>query len=219
MLRFKFEEQLKHLNASLVEMGELVKIAIAGASKALVDQDIELAKQIIDNDDKLDIMEKEIEHLCMKIIWQQQPVASDLRLVSAILKMLTDLERIGDQASDISEITILLADKKYIKKLEHIPQMAEISMKMVSDSIDAFIKKDLFLARDVITRDDFVDDLFLQVKNELIDLIKINAENCEQAVDLLMIAKYYERIGDHAENVAEWVVYSITGEHKNKQVM
>jgi phosphate transport system protein len=219
MLRFRFDEQLKQLNNSLIEMGELVKVAIADASKALVEQDVVLAQKIIDSDDLLDVMEKEIEHICLKIIWQQQPVAGDLRLVSAILKMLTDLERIGDQASDISEITILLADKKYIKKLEHIPQMAEITMKMVTDAINAFIHKDIDLARYVIACDDDVDDLFLKVKNELIDLIKVNAENCEQAVDLLMIAKYYERIGDHAENVAEWVVFSITGEHKDKQVM
>ena len=219
MMRRRFEEQLVQLNNSLIEMGEMVKQAIGDASKALVNQDVELAQTIIDLDDEIDSMEKEIESFCLKVIGQQQPVARDLRLISSILKMLTDLERIGDQAADISELTIYLAGKQYIKKLEHIPQMAEVTVKMVTDSIEAFVNKDAEMARAVIALDDVVDDLFVQVKNELMELIKINVENSDQAIDLLMIAKYYERIGDHAENLAEWVVFSITGEHKDKRNM
>jgi len=219
MMRKRFEEQLVQLNSALIEMGQMVKQAISDASKALVNQDIELAQTIIDLDDEIDSIEKEIEAFCLKVIGQQQPVARDLRLISSILKMLTDLERIGDQAADISELTIFLADKQYIKKLEHIPQMAELTTKMVTDSIEAFVNKDADMARAVIALDDKVDDLFVLVKNELIGLININTANSDQAIDLLMIAKYYERIGDHAENLAEWVVFSITGEHRDKNNM
>jgi len=218
-MRSRFDEQLKLLNAALIEMGASVEQAIADATQALINQDVALAQKIIDADDIVDNKEKEIESLCLKLILQQQPVARDLRLVSAVLKMITDLERIGDHASDISEITILLADKPYIKKLEHIPQMAEATMKMVMGSIDAFVKMDLELAKEVIAYDDKVDDLFVIIKNELISLIKENADHSDQAIDLIIIAKYYERIGDHATNVAEWVVFSLTGMHKNISIM
>jgi len=149
----------------------------------------------------------------MRLLLQQQPVARDLRLISAALKMITDMERIGDQSSDIAEIAIMMAGTPYIKKLEHIPLMAEAAIKMVADSIDAFVRKDLKLARSVIEYDDVVDDLFDKVTNDLIQIIGADSKNGKQAIDLLMIAKYYERIGDHAENIAEWVEYSITGKH------
>jgi len=210
-MRSKFDQQLTTLYNSLIEMGGFVEQAIADANKALVKQDIALAKKTIAFDDEIDRKEREIESLCLRLLLLQHPVASDLRLVSAGMKIITDLERIGDHASDLSSIAIALAGKPYIKELVHIPQMAEATMKMVTESIDAFVKKDLKLARQVIAYDDVVDDLFQEVKSELIGLIKENADNGDQAMDLLMIAKYFERIGDHAVNIAEWVVFSITG--------
>jgi len=218
-MRSKFDEQLNQLNNTLIEMAEIVKRAIADANKALIAQDVELARKIIASDDEIDNKEKEIESLCLKIILQQQPVARDLRLISAVLKIITDLERIGDHATDISEITLLLAGSQYIKKLEHIPQMAVATTKMVTDSIDAFVKKDLGLARTVIAYDDEVDNLFEMVKKDLTELIKENIDNSDQAIDLIMIAKYFERIGDHATNVAEWIVFSLTGTHKDSKIM
>ena len=218
-MRSRFDEQLNNLHNELIEMGAYVEQAIADATKALIQQDVALAKKIIASDDIVDDKEKEIESLCLKLILQQQPVARDLRLVSAVLKMITDLERIGDHASDISEITLLLAGKQYVKKMEHIPQMAEATMKMVTESIDAFVKNDLKLAREVIASDDIVDDLFGVVKNELIEIIKENADHSDQAIDLIIIAKYFERIGDHATNIAEWVVFSLTGTHKDIRIM
>jgi phosphate transport system protein len=185
----------------------------------LIEQDVAIAQAIIDSEHEIDLQEKEIEKLCLEIILQQSPVASDLRLISAVQKIITDLERIGDHAEDISEITIHLADKQYMKKLEHIPQMAEATMKMVTDSIDAFVKKDLELARSVIEYDDVIDDLFQKVKKDLIELINKNPDNGDQAIDLIMAAKYFERIGDHAENIAEWIVFSLTGMHKESKVM
>ena len=218
-MRIRLDEQLSQLNDELIEMGGVVKKAIADATRALIDQDACAAKQIIEADDEIDSMEKEIERLCLNVILQQQPVARDLRFVSAILKIITDLERIGDHASDISEFTIYLADRPYIKDMEHIPQMADMTMQMVTDSIEAFVKRDLELARKVIAKDDEVDELFVFVKNELVELINENPSNGDQVIDLMMVTKYYERIGDHATNVAEWVVFSLTGAHKDSQIM
>ncbi len=218
-MRNKFDRELELLNTELIEMGLLIEHAIKNAVEALIKKDEVLAKEAIQFDEIVDEKEKDIESRCLKLLLQQQPVASDLRLVSTALKMITDMERIGDHASDISEITLRLKDKEYIKKLEHIHQMAQATIKMVKDSIDAFVARDLVLAHEVEAYDDVVDDLFNTVKNELIKLIHENAENGEQAVDLLMIAKYFERIGDHAVNIAEWVVFSITGKHKNERVL
>ncbi|MCL2164489.1 MAG: phosphate signaling complex protein PhoU [Oscillospiraceae bacterium] len=218
-MRRKFDEQLAHLNESLIEMGIMVEQAIANADKALIEQDTELAQQIIASDDDIDNKENEIEGLCLKLILQQQPVASDLRLVSSALKMVTDLERIGDHATDISEITILLAKTPYIKNMAHISQMAEATKKMVTDSINAFVNRDIALANEVISYDDVVDDLFLLVRGEMLALINEDLKNSDQAIDLIMIAKYLERIGDHATNVAEWVIFSITGTHKDKRIV
>ncbi|MCL2407966.1 MAG: phosphate signaling complex protein PhoU [Defluviitaleaceae bacterium] len=207
----KFDEQLAELNDMLLEMGAMVERSISMASEALLNQDICLAKQVIEFESEVDRKEKDIEALCIKLLLQQQPVARDLRLISAALKMITDMERIGDQTADISEIVIMLNGAPYIKKLDHIPKMAAATVKMVTDSIDAFVKKDLNLAQKVIEYDDIVDNLFDRVKFDLMELIRANTPNNDQAVDLLMIAKYFERIGDHACNIAEWVVYSITG--------
>jgi len=218
-MRKKFDEQLNQLNDMLAEMAEATKKSIADADKALIGQDVELAQKILDSGDEIDKKEKEIEKFCIEIILQQQPVASDLRLISAAQKIITDLERIGDHAEDISEITIHLAEKQYLKKSEHIPQMAAATMKMVTDSIDAFLKKDIELAKEVIEYDDVIDNLFQTVKKDLIELINENPDNGDQAIDLIMAAKYFERIGDHAENIAEWIVFSLTGVHKDSKIM
>ena len=218
-MRTRFDEQLKDMNNSLIQMGALIENAIALATKALIEQDSTLAQKAIDCDKEINEMEKHIESQCLKLILHQQPIASDLRLISTALKMITDMERIGDHATDISEITLLLSDVIYIKKLEHIPQMARATIKMVSDSIDAYVNKDLALADSVIKYDDAVDALFCTVKEDLIALIHEDVENGGQAMDFLMIAKYFERIGDHAVNIAEWVIFSITGEHKNQKII
>ena len=212
-MRTRFDAQLAKLNDMLIEMGSLIEKAISLAIDALVKQDADLARQAIDFDHEVDHKEKAIEAMCLRLLLQQQPVAGDLRLISSALKMITDMERIGDQAADISELTLLLADRAYIAELVHIPQMAIATSKMVTQSIDAFVRRDVDLARSVIEYDDIVDSLFCTVKDDLIDLIRQNVENGEQAIDLLMIAKYFERIGDHAVNIAEWVVFSITGIH------
>ena len=214
-MRNRFDRQLSTLNDELIEMGSMIEKSMETAIKALVNQDVDLARHAIEADEEIDRQERIIEDLCLKLLLQQQPVAKDLRLISSALKMITDMERIGDHASDISEITIALADQPYIKKLEHIQQMAKETMIMLVGSIEAFVDKDLEKANEVIKRDDVVDDLFDKVKKELIQMIHENADKGEQAADLLMVAKYMERIGDHATNISEWVIFSITGEHKS----
>ena len=209
-MRNRFDRQLSTLNDELIEMGSMIEKSIETAIKALVNQDVDLARHAIEADEEIDRQERIIEDLCLKLLLQQQPVAKDLRLISSALKMITDMERIGDHASDISEITIALADQPYIKKLEHIQQMAKETMIMLVGSIEAFVDKDLEKANEVIKRDDVVDDLFNKVKKELIQMIHENADKGEQAADLLMVAKYMERIGDHATNISEWVIFSIT---------
>ena len=216
-MRNRFDRQLCQLNDELIEMGELIEKAIEDTIKALVSQDVELANTVINMDDEIDAKEKEIENLCLKLLLQQQPVAKDLRLISSALKMITDMERIGDHATDISEITIELSSQKYIKKLEHIQQMSKETMVMLVKSIEAFVNKDIDKARNVIEQDDIVDNLFITVKRELIGMIHENVDAGEQATDLLMVAKYLERIGDHATNISEWVIFSITGSHDNKK--
>lgn len=214
-MRSKFDEQLTVLNNSLIEMGAMIESAITKATKALVEQDIILAREVMKGDIVVDEKEKDIESQCMRILMSQQPVARDLRQISTALKIITDMERIGDQAADISEISIYIANQPYIKKLEHISEMATATIKMVTESIDAFVRRDLELAKAVIDYDDVVDDLFVQIKKDLIELVHQDVDKGEQAFDLMQIAKYYERIGDHATNIAEWVAYSITGQHVN----
>jgi len=211
----RFDEQLSRLNDMLIEMGTLCAQAIAVATQALREQDVDLAKTVAEIEQENDRMEKEIESLCLRLLLKQHPVARDLRLISAALKMITDMERIADQAVDISELTIFLKTQTYIKKLEHIPQMALATVKMVTESIDAFVSRDLDLARAVMAYDDVVDGLFITIKNDLIDMIREDSANGEQAMDLLIISKYYERIGDHAVNISEWVEYAITGINPN----
>ncbi|MCL2530121.1 MAG: phosphate signaling complex protein PhoU [Coriobacteriia bacterium] len=218
-MRAKFDEQLEELNGNLVEMGLLVKKVITEAVEALIKQDVSLAKKIMSMDDEIDQREQVIESLCLQLILQQQPVSGDLRLVSTVLKISSDLERIGDHATDISELAILLSSRQCCKRLEYIPQMAEITMQMVADGIDAFVRKDIDLAHDVIARDDKVDRLFDTIKNDLVDQIRNNEHNSDQAIDLILVAKYFERIGDHATNIAEWVVFLLTGMHKDSKIL
>lgn len=213
-MRSKFDAQLLDLNDKLIQMGALIESAIANAVSALNEQEVETANKAIDFDEEIDQAEKEIEALCLKLLLQQQPVARDLRLISSALKMITDMERIGDQAADIAEITIQLAKMKHIKIPKHIRAMAQTTIQMVNDSIDAFVKKDLNLAYSVIKCDDTVDTLFDMVKDSLIKRLVEDTDDGAQVIDLIMIAKYFERIGDHATNIAEWVVFSITGTHK-----
>ena len=213
-MRNRFDRQLKNLNDELIDMGSMIEKSIEKALVALVTQNVEKAKEVITFDLEIDRQEREIESLCMKLLLQQQPVARDLRLISSALKMITDMERIGDQAADIAELAIFMAEKPYIKELKHITQMGQETMVMVVTSIDAFVEKDLEKAQEVLTHDDIVDQLFDAVKSELIEMIHQNKEIGEQATDLLMVAKYFERIGDHATNIAEWVIFSVTGVHE-----
>lgn len=211
-MREKYMRQLKLLSELLTEMGQMVEKAIEMAIRALVSQDEELAKEAIRYDEEIDDKEKEIQSLCLKLLLCQQPVAKDLRFISAALKMITDLERIGDQAADISELAVELSDQEYIKNLDHVKHMAVETTDMVIKSINAYVESDEKAAKDVIEHDDVVDELFVTIKNELIALINEDVKNGSQAADLLMIAKYFERIGDHATNIAEWVIFSVTGE-------
>ena len=213
-MRNRFDEQLSKLNDEIIAMGTMIEQAIEAAVDALIHQNVEEARRAMECDKDIDHQEREIENLCLKLLLQQQPVARDLRVISAALKMITDMERIGDHAVDISELTIVMSGKPYMKKLEHIEQMAKETMIMLISSLEAYVNKNLDQAKEVIDHDDIVDDLFIKVKTELIQLIRENAENGEQAADLLMVAKYFERIGDHATNIAEWVIFSITGQHK-----
>ena len=214
-MRNRFDEQLFELNKAIIEMGAMCEDALKNTSKALIEGDLKLAKEVIEDSDDIDHLEHDIETRCMKLLLHQQPVARDLRLISSVLKMITDMERIGDQAEDIAEIIIYLnADRGVDLKL--IKEMADATIDMLTASIDSFIKKDEVLARKVIGQDDIVDDYFIRIKSALIKLIKDIAIDGEYALDLLMISKYYERIGDHATNIAEWVIYSITGIHKEE---
>ncbi len=218
-MRMAFDKALEDLNMDLVNMGGMAENAIEKSITALKKQDIILAKQVIQGDNAVDEMERSIEGKCLKLILQQQPVAKDLMFISTALKMITDIERICDQAEDIAEITLRFEGLEYIKEPVHIEQMSEIASDMVRKSIDAHVKHDIELAKKVIDMDDEVDSLFIIVKNELIDLAIQNKENGDQVIDFLMIAKYLERIGDHAVNIAEWVIFNITGEHKNEKIL
>ena len=213
-MRNRFDEQLHTLGHELLEMGALIEQAIRSATDALVKQDVEAALLAIAADKEVDQAERDIESLCLKLLLQQQPVARDLRLISSALKMITDMERIGDQAADIAELVIYLSKEPYIKELTHLPRMAENAIRMVTGALDAYVRKDMVLAQEVMAMDDAIDALFVTVKDELIALIRSDAAAGSQAIDLMMIAKYYERIGDHAQNIAEWVEYALTGRHK-----
>ena len=214
-MRSRFDEQLKVLNKKMIEMGAQCEELIALVAKALLNGDVEGARKAKEQGHEIDQMEREIESICLKLLLQQQPVAKDLRVISAALKMITDMERIGDQAEDIAEIITFL-DGRTGEECHDIRLMAEATIKMVTDSIDAYVKQDLELAKSVSDHDDVVDDAFDRVKQTLIKMISENTADGEYALDLLMIAKYFERIGDHAVNIAEWVEFSVTGVHKGE---
>ena len=213
-----FHDELDALNTHLLEMGSMIEYAIETGVQAMEQRNAELARTIVSYDREIDQKEREIESQCLKLLLRQHPVARDLRFISAALKMVTDMERVGDQAADISEIVSYIAQEGYIKQLEHIPKMAVKAVHMVKRAVDAFINRDLDLARAVIDMDDEVDGLFDVIKRELIELIHQNSDMGAQALDLLMIAKYFERIGDHAVNIAEWVEFAITGVHKGEKM-
>ncbi len=213
-MRNRFDEQLELLNVELIRMGALCEDAISYASRTLMGEG-DFAQEVYKADHEIDQKEREIEDLCMRLLLQQQPVAKDLRQVSSALKMISDMERIGDQASDIAEICGFVDDREAKSRL-HIRDMADATMRMVTQSIDSYVKRDLNIAKEVVRYDDVVDDLFGKVKQELIGMLGAGSTDeklGEFCIDMLMIAKYFERIGDHATNIAEWVEYSITGTH------
>ncbi|NLL62903.1 MAG: phosphate signaling complex protein PhoU [Ruminococcaceae bacterium] len=211
-MRSKFDEQLNLLNRKMIEMGAECESIIARAAKALLDGNVNDARAAKEQGHRIDQLEREIEGICLKLLLRQQPVATDLRVISAALKMITDMERIGDQAEDIAEIIIFL-DGRTCESCQEIRLMAESTIGMVTDSIDAYVNQDLELAKAVAVRDDIVDEAFVRVKQSLIEMISKNIADGEYALDLLMIAKYFERIGDHAVNIAEWVAFSVAGIH------
>lgn len=212
-MRVLFEEKLEQLNVQMIEMGSLCEQVINRTYEVLMEENQEAAREIIEKDEEIDHKEKEIESMCLKLLLQQQPVARDLRQISAALKMITDMERIGDQAADIAEI---MSTSHLKAPGEGIPlgEMAVSTIKMVKESIDAYVRKDLKMAQEVINYDDTVDDLFVEIRGKLIEQLNQPELDGAYVMDLLMIAKYYERIGDHATNIAEWVEFSITGIHR-----
>ena len=212
-MRNSFNEQLEQLNVELIKMGALCEEAISAATKALLERDLQLGERARVLEQEIDHKERDIENQCMKLLLRQQPVAGDLRAVSAALRMISDMERIGDQASDIAEIARDMEESR-LRRTVPMAEMARAAIGMVTDSVDAFVRGDLELAHNVLREDDQVDRLFLQVREELITLIAAG-ENGSVCLDLLMVAKYFERIGDHAVNIAEWVEYSLTGAHKS----
>lgn len=209
-MRNKFNEQLLELNKEMIEMGNKIIDSIKMAIAALESSDTEKAKRIMESDAEIDRLQKRIENICFNLLIQQQPVATDLRNVTAAMKMVTDMERIGDHAADISEITILMGQESRVDQFEHIAKMANETMIMLNHSIEAYVEKDAEKARRVIEHDDIVDALFDAAKKDVIQLILDDSGEGEEATDLLMIAKYFERIGDHATNIAEWVIFSLT---------
>ena len=216
-MRNRFDRQMETLNSLLTHMGEMCEVAISKVAKALRNGDANQAMNVVEADQEIDHMEKDIERLCLRLLLQQQPVARDLRQISAALKMITDMERIGDQASDIAEI-IISAGMNETNEIPEIDEMTIAVSKMVHDSVASYVKRDLERARKVIEEDDEVDELFETVKKKLMRLISAGDEDGSIAIDLIMVSKYLERIGDHATNIAEWVEFSITGVHKESHI-
>ncbi len=215
-MRIKFDEQLRLLNTEMVRMGVMIEGAIRDAIEAFFRQNVEKAKQIMKDDELVDQAQKRIENICFQLLIQQQPVARDLRTITAAMKMVTDMERIGDHAADISELTVIMADSPYLLKEDHIKKMAAETVCMLLQALEAYVERDMKKAREVIEHDDIVDTLFLKVKADLIEVMQNNREYAEHAADLLLVNKYLERIGDHAVNIAEWVIFSID-DHSDRQ--
>lgn len=216
-MRNRFDRELELLNTELTEMGGLIETAIDHAVNALLQRGGDMARATLEYDSEVDHMEQTIETRCLRLLLHQQPVAKDLRVVSAALKMITDMERIGDQAGDIAELSMRLPETVDFHRLEHIRTMAKAASKMVTNAIDAFVGRNLELAESISDADDEVDALFDEVRDDLIEIVRQESGDVAAAIDLLMVAKYFERIGDHAVNISEWVVYSITGEHKSDE--
>lgn len=208
-MRSKFDEQLLELNSEMIKMGNMIETNITRAIEALTTKDVELAKQIMDSDVEVDKIQTKIEGICFGLLIQQQPVARDLRTITAAMKMVTDMERIGDHAADISEMTVYLGVGENHANFKHINKMASETVLMLNWAVEAYVEKDEEKAKKVIDHDDVVDNLFAEVKNDIVTLIHDNPDEGEDATDLLMIAKYFERIGDHATNIAEWVIFSL----------
>ena len=213
-MRSRYDEELKNLHGALIDMGAMIESAISGAITALENRDIQKAKDIIAYDEEIDAQERLIEEMCMKLLLRQQPVARDLRMISTALKLITDMERIGDHAADISELAMMLRDLPQMNSAS-LREMAVQTSTMLISSVEAYVEQDEEKARAVIRQDDVVDDLFVTVKKEMIEAIRQNSDFSEAAADLLMAAKYFERIGDHATNIAEWTVYAFTGRHED----
>ncbi len=218
MMRVAFDQQLQVLHDAMLCMGTLVERSIQSAVKGLVERDLHEAQSAIDNDPTIDQMEREIQSHCLMLILRQQPVARDLRMISAVLKMITDLERIGDQAADISAIVLKMGNEPFMKKLVHLPQMAEAAIDMLGMSLDSFVRGDVDLARATMPMDEHIDELFETIRKELVTILNKSGKNAEQAIYLLMIAKYFERIGDHAQNIAEWAEFAVTGVYKGESL-
>lgn len=208
-MRDKYQEDLEKLNANILKMGKMIEIAIESTVIALMGRDIQAASTVSENDEAIDNMEREIEALCMKLLLQQQPVATDLRVITAALKMVTDMERIGDHAADIAELVLQIPDCKY-NKMDTITEISTQIIKMIHDSVNSFIQRNYDKAQIVIAQDDIVDNLYHEIKSDLIQKIK-KTDDGEQILDYLLIARYFERIGDHATNIAKWVIFAITG--------
>ncbi len=208
-MRSKFDGQLRQLNDEMTEMGGMIKKAIQDAVEAFFHQDAEKAKRIMQDDDLVDREQKKIESICFQLLLQQQPVAGDLRTITAAMKMVTDMERIGDQAADISELTIAMAGCPYLLKEDNIRKMSAETIAMLMQAVEAYVERDMEKARQVIARDDIVDGLFIKVKADLIEVMQRSPSYAEHAADLLTVNKYLERIGDHAANIAEWVIFSL----------
>jgi len=213
-MRSRYDEELKNLHGALIDMGAMIESAISGAITALENRDIQKAKDIIAYDEEIDAQERLIEEMCMKLLLRQQPVSRDLRKISTALKLITDMERIGDHAADISELAMMLRDLPQMNS-NSLREMAVQTSSMLISSIEAYVEQDEEKARAVIRQDDVVDDLFVTVKSEMIEAIRQNSDCSEAAADLLMAAKYFERIGDHATNIAEWTIYAIRGNHES----
>ena len=215
-MRSKFDEQLSELNQQMIEMGNKIVSNIKMAIEALVSRDVDKARAIMESDEEIDHLQKVIEGICFNLLIQQQPVARDLRTVTAAMKMVTDMERIGDQAADIAELTIMMAYSPYLLNVEHIKKMSAETVMMLMQAVQAYVERDMKKAQEVIEHDDIVDELFVKVKTDLIEVMRNNADYAEHAADLLMVNKYLERIGDHATNIAEWVIFSID-DHVNEK--
>ena len=208
-MRLRFEAQLKLLGEEMTHMGSMIEAAIQDATHAFLNQDVETAKRIMAEDELVDQEQKKIENICFQLLIQQQPVARDLRTITAAMKMVTDMERIGDHAADISELTVAMAGTPYKLRGENIKRMAAETIVMLLSAVESYVNKDMEKAREVIAHDDIVDNLFLKVKADLIEVIQQNPEYGEYAADLLLVNKYLERIGDHATNIAEWVLFAL----------